>query len=313
MFRDWQRSRRRRVADRLEGRWLPSGHGGRQIFLDLSDLDDFSSSDGQKTGAGESIAMDSRDIFSVDDFVNSPISALRFIALPLRRTASTPRDTRFARLDLGLFTKSSIQMTFYESISVRRTDFLSPLQYLLNGGDRFPLDKFPRHNLPRFLPAEIISTLVMNTLYLRSPRRHHQKSENHQRLDSSPDVLEPGQVFDPVKAGVRRLAFSRGLCRAGGSSRSRSPLQQTLRTQVLVDIWPVNAVASSRDPPVGPLPRRRMEQTGEPGQRSGYSSPVIQINTDSVLRDAHIQDTFTSLRFQSNHSKPPLAPVGAPI
>jgi hypothetical protein len=33
-----------------------------------------------------------------DDFVNSPISALRFIALPLRRTASTPRDTRFARL-----------------------------------------------------------------------------------------------------------------------------------------------------------------------------------------------------------------------
>jgi hypothetical protein len=51
-----------------------------------------------------------------DDFVNSPISALRFIALPLRRTASTPRDTRFARLDLGLFTKSSTRMTFYEFI-----------------------------------------------------------------------------------------------------------------------------------------------------------------------------------------------------
>jgi len=42
---------------------------------------------------------------------------LRFIALPLRRTASTPHDTRFARLDLGLFTKSSIQMTFYEPIN----------------------------------------------------------------------------------------------------------------------------------------------------------------------------------------------------
>ena len=39
----------------------------------------------------------------IDDFVNSPISALRFIALPLRRTESTPRDTRFARLDLGLY------------------------------------------------------------------------------------------------------------------------------------------------------------------------------------------------------------------
>jgi hypothetical protein len=52
----------------------------------------------------------------VDDFVKSPISALRFISLPLRRNASTPRDTRFARLDLGLFTKSSNRATFYEFI-----------------------------------------------------------------------------------------------------------------------------------------------------------------------------------------------------
>jgi hypothetical protein len=54
--------------------------------------------------------------FKFDDFVNSPISALRFISLPLRRTACTPRDTRFARLDLGLFTKPSIRVTFYEFI-----------------------------------------------------------------------------------------------------------------------------------------------------------------------------------------------------
>jgi hypothetical protein len=43
---------------------------------------------------------------------------LRFISLPLRRTASTPRETRFARLDLGLFTKSSIRISFCESISL---------------------------------------------------------------------------------------------------------------------------------------------------------------------------------------------------
>jgi hypothetical protein len=43
----------------------------------------------------------------VDDFVKSPISALRFISLALRRTSRTPRATRFARLELGLFTKSS--------------------------------------------------------------------------------------------------------------------------------------------------------------------------------------------------------------
>jgi hypothetical protein len=58
----------------------------------------------------------SKKVLKVDDFVNSPISALRFISLPLRRTASTPRDTRFARLDLDLFTKSSIRMTYCEFI-----------------------------------------------------------------------------------------------------------------------------------------------------------------------------------------------------
>jgi len=55
----------------------------------------------------------------VDAFVKRPISALRFIALALRCTVSTPRATRFARLDLGLFTKSSTRMTFYEIIMVR--------------------------------------------------------------------------------------------------------------------------------------------------------------------------------------------------
>jgi hypothetical protein len=43
---------------------------------------------------------------------------LRFISLPLRRTESTPRDAKFARLDLGLFTKSSLRMTFCEFIII---------------------------------------------------------------------------------------------------------------------------------------------------------------------------------------------------
>jgi hypothetical protein len=45
----------------------------------------------------------------IDGFVNSPISALRFIALSLRRTVSTLHPTKFARLELGLFTKPSVQ------------------------------------------------------------------------------------------------------------------------------------------------------------------------------------------------------------
>jgi hypothetical protein len=54
-----------------------------------------------------------------DDFVRTPIFRLRRIALSacgglsLRRTKSTPRDTRFARLELGLLTTSSQRVTFY--------------------------------------------------------------------------------------------------------------------------------------------------------------------------------------------------------
>jgi hypothetical protein len=60
------------------------------------------------------------------DFVKRPISALRFISPSLRRTESTPRATRFARLDLGLFTKSSKRMTLYESIK-RDAGVMHPL------------------------------------------------------------------------------------------------------------------------------------------------------------------------------------------
>jgi hypothetical protein len=46
--------------------------------------------------------------------VNSPISALRFNSLSLQRTASTPHSTRFARLELGLFTKPSMSDDFLQ-------------------------------------------------------------------------------------------------------------------------------------------------------------------------------------------------------
>ena len=42
-----------------------------------------------------------------DGFVKNPISALRFISLLLRRTLSTPHNTRFPRLELELFTLPS--------------------------------------------------------------------------------------------------------------------------------------------------------------------------------------------------------------
>jgi hypothetical protein len=55
----------------------------------------------------------------IDDFVNSPSSALRFTSLSLRRTASTPRDTRFARLDLASLRSHLIGdwLRFHQNVS----------------------------------------------------------------------------------------------------------------------------------------------------------------------------------------------------
>jgi hypothetical protein len=52
-----------------------------------------------------------------DGFVKSPTSALRFISLSLRRTTSTPRDTRLARLEFGAFYKVVCKSSFYEHIN----------------------------------------------------------------------------------------------------------------------------------------------------------------------------------------------------
>ncbi len=59
----------------------------------------------------------------IDGFVKSPISALRFISLSLRRTGSTPRDTRFARLELGAFYFAIGFKTFHEFINIYLISF----------------------------------------------------------------------------------------------------------------------------------------------------------------------------------------------
>ena len=56
----------------------------------------------------------------LDDFVKSPTSALRFIALSLRRTISTPRDTRLARLEFGTFSKVVFRSAFYTPMKNHR-------------------------------------------------------------------------------------------------------------------------------------------------------------------------------------------------
>jgi hypothetical protein len=54
------------------------------------------------------------------NFIGSPTPALRFIALSLRRTTRTPRDTRLARLEFGAFYKVVGKSFFYESINFEK-------------------------------------------------------------------------------------------------------------------------------------------------------------------------------------------------
>jgi len=56
--------------------------------------------------------------YNIDGFVKSPTSALRFISLSLRRTLSTPHDTKFARLEFGAFYFAIEILTFYEIVNI---------------------------------------------------------------------------------------------------------------------------------------------------------------------------------------------------
>jgi hypothetical protein len=57
---------------------------------------------------GSGPAMEWMNIVRINDdgFAKLPISMLRFISLPLRRTLSTPHGTRLARLELSLWGRS---------------------------------------------------------------------------------------------------------------------------------------------------------------------------------------------------------------
>ncbi len=61
----------------------------------------------------------SDDVFKFDGFVKSPTSALRFISLSLRRTLSTPHDTKFTRLEFEAFYFAIPILTFYDIIKIR--------------------------------------------------------------------------------------------------------------------------------------------------------------------------------------------------
>jgi len=101
----------------------------------------------------DSLCYRRKDII-VDDLVKNPISALRFIPLSLRRTSSAPHSTGFARLELGLFTKPSVMMFYFEFIVVCSRSFSAGHENLtLPATILFPLWHLLPEGRPRFAPG----------------------------------------------------------------------------------------------------------------------------------------------------------------
>ena len=74
-----------------------------------------------------------------------------------------------------------------------------------------------------------------------------------------------------------------------------TPGQQTLDTQILVQVGPVDACTSADQPQVASLLPRCVHQPGIPGQRHGDGAPIAEVSRESVLgnRDAPASRTRT--------------------
>jgi len=90
-------------------------------------------------------------------------------------------------------------------------------------------------------------------------------------------------------------------------------MQETLGSEILIEVRPVYSIPGSSNAPVRTFLRRRMQQPGVPRQRNRYGSSVEKINTDGVVSDSHVINTFAGFRFRSTHSMPPIVLFGAPL
>jgi len=79
-------------------------------------------------------------------------------------------------------------------------------------------------------------------------------------------------TFQPPLEGHLAL----GCCSSG---------EKTLDAEVLIEVWPVNTLATADESAAPAFPRRPVKQARVPGERCRDRSPVTQLNDDGVVDD----------------------------
>lgn len=110
------------------------------------------------------------------------------------------------------------------------------------------------------------------------------------------------QLDETTVPGVP-VCFNGMSCGAGSSAGSRRAAQKPFRTQILVDVRPVNTEAAGAELPVRPLIGCGMEETRKPGERNADGAPVSQIGGERVLVESDVEDAFTRVGVGSSHSR----------
>jgi hypothetical protein len=99
-------------------------------------------------------------------------------------------------------------------------------------------------------------------------------------------------------------------CRSSGRARSRMmgsgcPTEQAIRAQVLVEIGPMNSIATTAKRPVVTLRGGRVQQPRVPGERNGNRPTIGKIRAQRIFRQMNVEDAFPSLTIRSSHSRTP--------
>lgn len=68
----------------------------------------------------------------------------------------------------------------------------------------------------------------------------------------------------------------------------RHPIEQPIRAQILVQLGPVDAVATRAGLPGGPLLGSGVEQAGVPGERDRDGAAVDQVDREGGVVAAHV-------------------------
>lgn len=88
-----------------------------------------------------------------------------------------------------------------------------------------------------------------------------------------------------------------------GRSGCRNPVEHTLNTEILVDIRPVDTMASPNQPPFRALRRGGFRQSPRPRQRYADHTTVPEMCNDFVVGDADILNAWI-VASHNVHAKP---------